>query len=131
MKIVPDTNVLARIIVEDEPTQSRIAKKQLDDAETVAVGTASLCELVWVLSKIYKRPAPDIARAIRMLIHAENVVVNAPAVEAGLAVLDAGGDFADGAIAVEGLQLGGEVFVSFDRRAGAILKSHGLPVAKL
>ena len=40
-----------------------------------------------------------------------------PAAEAGLALLDAGGGFADGVIAFEGARHGGETFVSFDRKA--------------
>ena len=52
-----------------------------------------------------------------------NVVMNRPAVEAGLSVLDAGGDFADGIIAYEGNWLGGEEFVSFDSKAVSGLQS--------
>ncbi|MCE4317542.1 PIN domain-containing protein, partial [Xanthomonas hortorum] len=48
-----------------------------------------------------------------------------PAVEAGLLVLDAGGDFADGVIAYEGNWLGGETFVSFDKKAVALLTAQG------
>jgi predicted nucleic-acid-binding protein len=51
-----------------------------------------------------------------------NVMVNRPAVEAGLAVLEAGGDFADGVIAHEGRWLGGDVFVSFDQRAVTLVE---------
>lgn len=36
-----------------------------------------------------------------------NVVLNGPAVEAGLSMLEAGGDFADGVIALDGQRLGG------------------------
>jgi predicted nucleic-acid-binding protein len=54
-----------------------------------------------------------------------NVVTNRPAVEAGLAVLDMGGDFADGVIAYEGHWLGAEEFVSFDKQAVTLLKSQG------
>ena len=50
---------------------------------------------------------------------------NRPAVEAGLAALDAGGDFADGVIAYEGQWLGGETFVSFDKKSVALLKKQG------
>jgi predicted nucleic-acid-binding protein len=42
--------------------------------------------------------------------------VNRPAAEAGLALLDAGGDFADGVIAYEGSWLGADAFVSFDKK---------------
>ena len=46
---------------------------------------------------------------------------NRPAIEAGLAMLDAGGDFADGVIAYEGRWLGAETFVSFDKKAVEML----------
>lgn len=45
--------------------------------------------------------------------------------DAGLAVLDAGGDFADGVIAYEGTWLGGDIFVSFDKKAVALLSIQG------
>lgn len=48
--------------------------------------------------------------------------MNRPAVEAGMAVLDAGGDFADGVIAFKGRWLGGETFVSYDRAVVALLE---------
>jgi len=38
-------------------------------------------------------------------------------------MLEAGGDFGDGVIAYEGNWLGGEAFVSFDRKAIALLKA--------
>jgi predicted nucleic-acid-binding protein len=53
------------------------------------------------------------------------VVTNRPAAEAGLALLDRGGDFADGVIAYEGHWLGAEEFVSFDKQAVSLLKSQG------
>jgi predicted nucleic-acid-binding protein len=40
-------------------------------------------------------------------------------------MLDAGGDFADGVIAHHGHLLGGDTFVSFDRRAVDLLASQG------
>jgi predicted nucleic-acid-binding protein len=58
-------------------------------------------------------------------MNASNVVMNRPAAELGLAVLEAGGDFADGAIAYEGAWLGGETFVSFDKKAVTLLSGQG------
>lgn len=46
-------------------------------------------------------------------------------VEAGLALLEAGGDFADNAIATAGAALGGRRFVTFDRRAALLLAEAG------
>jgi hypothetical protein len=54
---------------------------------------------------------------IRSLTESAAVRVDRPAIEAGRAMLAAGGDFADGVIAFEGRRLGGEVFASFDRTA--------------
>jgi predicted nucleic-acid-binding protein len=42
-----------------------------------------------------------------------------------LSALDAGGDFADGAIAHEGEWLGAEEFVSFDSKAVSSLQARG------
>ena len=53
------------------------------------------------MSQGYKIAARDIAETIRRLMNAEDVVMDRPAAEAGLALLGAGGDFADGVIAHE------------------------------
>jgi predicted nucleic-acid-binding protein len=125
MKITADTNVLVRAITGDDERQSELAQAELERADIVAVALPSLCELVWVLSQGYKIASDDIAGAVRTLTSAANVAVNRPAVEAGLALLDAGGDFADGVIAYEGNWLGGETFVSFDKKAVKRLTAQG------
>jgi len=125
LKIVVDTNVLLRNAINDNPLQARIAARVLASAELVAIPVAVLCEFVWVLRQGYKKPATEIADAIRKLLRSHSVVTNRPAVEAGLVFLDEGGDFADGAIAYEGAWLGAEEFVSFDKQAVSLLKSKG------
>ena len=65
------------------------------------------------------------AAAVRSLMNAGNAMMNRPAVELGLAALEAGGDFADGAIAYEGAWLGGETVVSFDKQAVSLVSGHG------
>ena len=125
MKIIADTNVLLRAIVGDDERQSQAAIAALAEAETVAVSLHALCELVWVLLRRYEVSRSDIAAAIRQLLSTQNVVLNRPAVEAGLTMLVAGGDFADGVIAFEGRWLGGETFVSFDQKAVALLAAGG------
>ncbi len=81
------------------PTQAKAAIKILAEAELIAVAVPCVCELVWVLRKVYGVQTPEIATAIRALHATAKVEMNRPAVEAGLAILDAGGDFADGGIA--------------------------------
>jgi predicted nucleic-acid-binding protein len=131
MKITADTNVLVRAITGDNARQSKIAEAELANADVVALALPALCELVWVLSQGYKIPSADIAEAIRRLMNSGNVVANWPAVEAGLALLDAGGDFADGIIAYEGRWLGAEAFVSFDKKAVELMKAQGESVRLL
>ena len=98
MNITADTNVLVRAITGDDARQSKLAQAELAKADAIALALPALCELVWVLSQAYKVSAADIGEAIRRLMNSANVLVNRPAVEAGLALLDAGGDFADGVI---------------------------------
>jgi len=125
MKITADTNVLVRAIMDDDRRQSRTAQAELASADVVALALPALCELVWVLRRGYKIPAADIAEAVRRLMSAANVVVNRPAAEAGLAMLNAGGDFADGIIAFEGRWLGAEIFMSFDKKAVTLMAAQG------
>ncbi|MFY9908492.1 MAG: type II toxin-antitoxin system VapC family toxin [Candidatus Sulfotelmatobacter sp.] len=125
MKITADTNVLVRAAVQDDAHQARRAARLLQEADSVAVPVPVLCEFVWVLRRGYKKSSSDISDAIHRLINSANVVVNRPAIELGLSVLDAGGDFADGAIAYEGDWLGADEFVSFDSKAVSALKSQG------
>ncbi len=125
MKCVVDTNVLVRAVVRDDAKQARAAEKLLLDAELLAVTVPCLCEFVWVLRRVYQFSTEDIAAAVQALLAVPQVQVNRPAVAAGLLMLEAGGDFADGAIAFEGSWLGGEVFASFDKQAVKLLQAQG------
>ena len=126
MKITADTNVLVRAITGDNASQSKVAQAELAKAEMVALALPALCELVWVLSRGYKIPSAEIVETIRRLMNAANVVVNRPAAEAGLALLEAGGDFADGVIAYEGSWLGADSFISFDKKAVKLMEGQGI-----
>ncbi|MBR4738210.1 MAG: type II toxin-antitoxin system VapC family toxin [Rhodocyclaceae bacterium] len=125
MKITADTNVLARAILQDDEAQCRSARKVLAQAALVAVPLPALCELTWVLRHGAKLAKEDVSRALRALRDAENVIMNRAAVDAGLAMLDAGGDFADGIMDHEGKWLGGKTFVSFDKKAVSLLTRQG------
>lgn len=131
MKLIADTNVLVRAITGDDARQSKRAQAELAKADVIALALPALCELVWVLSQGYKIPSADIAEAIRRLMNGANVAVNRPAAEAGLALLDAGGDFADGVIAYEGSWLGAETFASFDKKAVKLMEAQGQAVRLL
>ena len=126
MKVTADTNLLVRVVVRDDPTQARIALDILTRADAVVISLPCLCEVAWVLDSVYNYSRADIALAVRTLMQPANVTVDEMAAAAGLRVLDAGGDFADGVIAAAGMLLGGEVFVSFDRAAVSRVSQVGM-----
>lgn len=118
-------------MVRDDENQWRAAVKILQDAEIVAISMSCLCESVWVLKKSYRFGQEEISAVVDTLLDAGNVVVNREAVEAGLATFKAGGDFADGVIAYEGSMMGGETFVSFDKKAVSLISKSGQQVLLL
>lgn len=125
MKITADTNLLVRVITRDDPVQAAIAERELRGANLVAITTPALCELTWVLTRGYGLRPAQVAIAIRTLINSQNITADRQVVEAGLATLENGSEFADGAIALEGANLGSDVFVSFDKRAVKLLNQQG------
>jgi predicted nucleic-acid-binding protein len=125
MNIIADTNVLLRAVLGDDAKQSRVARLALSTADHVVLSRLALCEMVWVLSRSYRLPDEEISRTLRGLLDAENVIVDSGAIEAGLMTMAAGADFADGVIAYEGNWLGGETFVSFDKKAVSVLDKQG------
>jgi predicted nucleic-acid-binding protein len=126
MKVTVDTNVLLRAFLRDDAAQARTASRLLREADLIAVSLSSLCELVWVLRRLYRLQREEIADLLEALLNTENVVTNRAAASAGLLTYRAGGDFADGVIAWDGEWLGGETFVSFDKKAVTVLKKQGI-----
>lgn len=125
MKIAVDTNILVHAVLQDDAAQGAAAARLLQEASLIAISSSCLCEFVWVLLRGARLSRQEVARSLRDLLEAGNVAMDRPAVEAGLAVLEAGGDFADGVIAHEGQWLGGETFVSFDQKAVEVLEAQG------
>lgn len=123
MKVTLDTNVLVRLATQDDPAQAALALRVLQKASLIAVPTPAFCEMVWVLLRGYRYTPTQVAHALRSLMQVRQVVCQTPAVLAGLALLESGGDFADAVIAFEGELLGGTEFVSFDQPAIKLLKA--------
>ncbi len=124
--MIIDTNILVRAIVQDEPQESARAIALLR-ANDVVVPNPTFCELIWVLARLYKFRRAELIEVIKAWSNAEGVIVDQPAVAAGLSVMERGGDFADGIVAFEGQRLGGRVFTTFDRKAADILVAQGQP----
>jgi predicted nucleic-acid-binding protein len=118
-----DTNILVRYLTQDDPVQSRIAsdviERRLRGANPGFVSVVAMVEMVWVLSRAYRVPAPDVASAVERLLQVEALEVeSAPAVFVAMIALKEGvGSFADALIAELGARAGCEHTLTFDRKA--------------
>ncbi len=112
--IAADTNLLARAILGDDPTQTPVARRVLGEAGSIFVSGIVLCELVWVLQR-RKWSGDRIAEAIQLLVTTDNVQVDGLMAQAGLAFLKRGGDFAGGVIRHEAIANGCDETLTFDQ----------------
>jgi predicted nucleic-acid-binding protein len=108
MKMIADTNVLVRAVLNDDAVQSRASRLALSSAEQIVVSRHAFCEMVWVLRHSYKMPRAEIMKSVRGFLGAGNVVTDTAAV-----------------IDYEGRWLGGDTCVSFDKRAVAAIAKQG------
>jgi predicted nucleic-acid-binding protein len=94
--IAVDTNVLVRIIVNEEPSQAARAAAFLRTQERVFIAKTVLLELEWVLRGAYRLTRGTIAGSLRRILAFPNVEAEDPAaVAAALLYYDQGLDFAD------------------------------------
>lgn len=94
--IAIDSNILVRIITQDDPSQTRRAAALLRGKEPVFVPKTVLLEIEWVLRKTYKTPRGEVLRAFRQLLETSNLEVeDEPAISKAIEWYEAGMDFAD------------------------------------
>ena len=120
-----DTNVLVRLLVEDDPAQAKRARdavtRGVRDAEGKAaffVPAVALCELVWVLDSRYRIPKAEIVSALRGLLLARGLEVeDGAAARAALDRYERGrGDFADYLMREAARRAGCPVVLTFERK---------------
>ena len=124
--ITIDTNLLVRLFIEDDAEQAAAARDELERAGGVVITAPVLCELAWVLRRYYRMPRDTLAAILDGLTRIPKARIDREAMDAGVAALRAGGDFADAVIARLGEREGATVFVSFDRKAVRVLNGLGL-----
>jgi predicted nucleic-acid-binding protein len=111
--IAVDTNVLVRLLTEDDPRQAAAARS-LFASEPIWVAKTVLLETEWVLRSLYAFQAGAIAEAFNRLLGLKNVrAEDEPSVAAALALTRQGIEFAD-AMHLSS-RPNGSAFVSFDR----------------
>ena len=120
--IALDTNVLVRVLVDDEPAQARKARAILDrclaDDEACFVSDVVLAETVWVLEGPYRFSRKEIAATLHRLIVARPLVFESRERLLGaLDGFDAGrGDFSDYVVLRRAIDAGASALYSFDRK---------------
>jgi predicted nucleic-acid-binding protein len=73
-----DTNVLVRLITRDDPDQ--VAAAEAFVAKGAWISHLVLSEATWVLAAVYDLGAPEIARAIEMLLNHKDLALQEPEV---------------------------------------------------
>jgi predicted nucleic-acid-binding protein len=118
-----DTNVLVRLLVADDPVQTRRAARFVAEHCTPEapgfINIVVLVELVWVLVSAYAyRPVQIVDALERLIAGADRVAEHHDEVRASLADYRAGlGDFVDILIGHVNRAQGCEATATFDRKA--------------
>jgi predicted nucleic-acid-binding protein len=117
-----DTNVLLRYLLDDDPRQSPKAAAFFEarsDEDPAFVSVVAIVEVVWNLKARERLSSDRVAAALRALLSAREIVVQAPDV-VRRAIRDSeehGTDIADAVIADLGIDADCHYTVTFDRKA--------------
>jgi predicted nucleic-acid-binding protein len=112
--IAIDTNVLVRLLVNDDAAQSARVRA-LFEKEEIWIGKTVLLETIWVLRAVYEFKDATIVRAIKSALGLPQVhVEDSRVVEQALAAAAIGIDVAD-ALHVASTPADARAFVTFDR----------------
>jgi predicted nucleic-acid-binding protein len=117
-----DTNILIRLLVDDDPLQ-RVAVKAFGDKLNREfngfIALASILELDWALRSQYGRTRAESIAAIRQVLRIRGVEVeHHDAVVRALALVESrNADLADALIAMRALEAGCDRIATLDRRA--------------
>jgi predicted nucleic-acid-binding protein len=94
--IAVDTNVLVRVITNDNTDQARLAMRLLSRQNSVFVSKTVVLEVEWVLRSAYKIASPFILKALVEFLDRSNVEVeDETAVRSAFDWFRQGMDFAD------------------------------------
>ena len=108
-----DTNVLVRLLIDEDVEQSRTARALLR-SQHVWIAKTVLLETAWVLKSVYSLDGPTVNAALKRVLGLANVRAEDHAVVAeALRLTDEGLDFADALHLCS--RPAGVRFMSFDR----------------
>lgn len=117
-----DTNVIARFVLQDDPTQSPIVNRLFESFskdEPGFVSLVSVIELVWVMRSSRRAEPQEILKVLDTLLRIDTLVVEQSALirQAQRSFANANADFADCVIERLAHAAECEYTVTFDRKA--------------
>lgn len=121
--IALDTNLLVRLLVNDDPAQAAKVEswlaKQASPARPAWVDHVVLCELAWVLERSYDFPRDEINACIAALLEHKHLKVESPSLVRQALVLHASqnADFSDYLLAARAEAAGYSRLLTFDKKA--------------
>ena len=93
--IAVDTNVVVRLLVNDDERQGAVARALFESGE-VWIGATVLLEVAWVLESVYSLDGAEAAEALDRLLGLPNVRIENPgAIATALAAVKRGVELAD------------------------------------
>lgn len=121
-----DTNILLRIVLNDDPPQVRRATRlleTLDERNYGFVNIISMVELVWTLRRTFRFGRGDVIATIQTLLNSRDIIIEDEAIvaEAVDRMQNSKADFADCLIVARNHALGCTRTVTFDRKAAAAI----------
>lgn len=132
MKVVVDTNILARLFLEPENAsdekQRAIVEKLFQRFSTIIIPTHVFCELSWILKNRNKFTKAEVCAGFQHLLSTSKIVCREDEVNAGMLMLERGGDFADGINEFSGRKMANDacVFATFDEDAVKLFTERGI-----
>lgn len=129
--IAIDTNVLVRLVTDDDPAQAQLAQDALELAaragKALIVVNIVMCELIWVLTRSYGYTKLQCIDVLDRLLGfaALSFESRQLARNATTAWRASSADFADAMVGLAAAELGAEFVLTFDKKACS-LTSHQL-----
>ncbi len=113
--IALDTNILARLVTNDDPRQARQAAALIDGGNSLFVPLTVMLELEWVLRGAYSLDKAAVVKSFEGLLSVRNINFERQAdIQQALQLYQSGFDFADALHHVGAT--GCKVLVTFDKK---------------
>ena len=129
--IALDTNIVVRLLADDDPHQSRRAAGLLDDND-VFIPLTVLLETEWVLRSVYALERDAVLRGLRNFLGLPNVKAEAAGrIARALSWYEQGLDFADALHLASAAETGAQSFATFDVKLRRQAVERGVPAIEI